>query len=194
MSWASGGMRSEKWAVAVGPLRQSCLPLPRLGVRCRPPRAPPPRKHGPQEGRKAGQNTFRSAVTDLVFFYGTLMRPFNKAGRLRVSDHLFYVGRGTISAALFDLGIYPAAVPASDGQVWGEVYQMTHPRIVLQVLDEFEGCRTDEPETSLYTRAMAPVALPDGRIEDAWVYFYNAPLGRAERIQSGDYLQHLNLR
>ena len=133
-------------------------------------------------------------MADLVFFYGTLMRPFNRAGRLRVADHLVYVDRGTISAALFDVGIYPAAVPASDATAWGEVYKMTHPSIVLQVLDEFEGCRTEEPDSSLYTRALAPVTLDGGPIIDAWVYFYNAPLGRAERIHSGDYLEHLKLR
>jgi hypothetical protein len=26
------------------------------------------------------------------------------------------------------------------------------------------------------------------------VYFYNAPLGRAERIPSGDYLEHLRIK
>ena len=82
----------------------------------------------------------------------------------------------------------------ADATAWGEVYKMTHPAIVLQVLDEFEGCRTEEPDSSLYTRALAPVALDGGPIIDAWVYFYNAPLGRAERIHSGDYLEHLKLR
>ena len=90
-------------------------------------------------------------MTDLVFFYGTLMTPFNRAGRLRVDQHLVYTGRGTIAGALFDLGIYPAAVPASDARVWGEVYRMDHPTIVLQALDELEGCRAEEPESSLYT-------------------------------------------
>ena len=133
-------------------------------------------------------------MVDLVFFYGTLMRPFNRARPLRVADHLVYMGRGAISAVLFDLGIYPAAVPASDATAWGEVYRMTHPAIVLQVLDEFEGCRTEEPDSSLYTRELTRVTLDDGRQVDAWVYFYNAPLGRAERIDSGDYLEHLKLR
>ena len=133
-------------------------------------------------------------MTDLVFFYGTLMTPFNRAGRLRVDQHLIYMGRGTIAGALFDLGIYPAAVPASDARVWGEVYRMNHPTIVLQALDELEGCRTEEPESSLYTRALAPVTLDDGRVAQAWAYYYNAPLGRAERIQSGDYLEHLKVR
>jgi gamma-glutamylcyclotransferase (GGCT)/AIG2-like uncharacterized protein YtfP len=133
-------------------------------------------------------------MVDLVFFYGTLMTPFNRTGRLRVDQHLLYMGRGTIAGALFDLGIYPAAVPASDARVWGEVYRMTHPTIVLQALDEFEGCRADEPETSLYTRDLTRVTLEDGRVVEAWAYFYNAPLGRAERIPSGDYLQYLGRR
>jgi gamma-glutamylcyclotransferase (GGCT)/AIG2-like uncharacterized protein YtfP len=133
-------------------------------------------------------------VTDLVFFYGTLMTPFNRAGRLRVDQHLIYTGRGTIAGALFDLGIYPAAVPAPDARVWGEVYRMTHPAIVLQALDDLEGCRAEEPESNLYNRDLTPVTLGDGRVVDAWAYFYNAPLGRAQRIHSGDYLEHLKVR
>ena len=130
----------------------------------------------------------------LVFFYGTLMTPFNRAGRRRVDDDLTYAGRGTISGVLFDLGIYPAAVPADDSQVWGEVYEMSHPTIVLQALDELEGFRAAEPESSLYTRVLTPVTLEDGRSVEAWAYFYNAPLGRAQRIYSGDYLEHLKVR
>jgi len=133
-------------------------------------------------------------VADLVFFYGTLMTPFDRPGRRRVEQFLSYVGRGTIAGALFDLGIYPAAVPAADGRVWGEVYAMTHPVVVLQSLDEIEGFRMDEPESSLYMRVETPVTLEDGRAVLAWAYFYNAPLGRAERIESGDYLEHLGMR
>jgi gamma-glutamylcyclotransferase (GGCT)/AIG2-like uncharacterized protein YtfP len=133
-------------------------------------------------------------MAELVFFYGTLMTPFNRPGRLRIDTHLAYAGRGTIAGALFDLGIYPAAVPASDTRVWGEVYEMMHPRIVLQALDELEGYREAEPDASLYTRRLTPVTLEDGRVVQAWAYFYNAPLGRAERIESGDYLEHLKVR
>jgi gamma-glutamylcyclotransferase (GGCT)/AIG2-like uncharacterized protein YtfP len=133
-------------------------------------------------------------VAEFVFFYGTLMTPFNRPGRQRVDQHLAYTGRGSISAALFDLGIYPAAVPASEGRVWGEVYEMLSPVIVLPALDEIEGYRASEPEASLYNRVKTPVTLDNGVTVDAWAYFYNAPLGRAERIQSGDYLEHLKVK
>jgi len=141
--------------------------------------------------------SLRAPVADmayLVFFYGTLMTPFNRTARLQINDRLVFRGRGTIRAALFDLGIYPAAVPASDSRVRGEIYQMQQPATVLRALDELEGYRPSDPETSLYTRTLTPVTTDDGTVIDAWAYFYNAPLGRAERIESGDYLEHLKVR
>ena len=133
-------------------------------------------------------------MTNLVFFYGTLMSGFERAGRAMVDRALKPMGRGRISAALFDLGIYPAAIPASEGQVWGEVHQMLDPADVLTTLDEFEGFNAQAPDASLYRRVETPVTFDDGHTECAWVYFYNAPLGRAERIDSGDYLEHLKVK
>ncbi len=134
-------------------------------------------------------------MSEYAFFYGTLMMPFNRPGRQRVDSKLVFEGRGSIQAALFDLGIYPAAVPANDGSsVWGEVYELRDPAAVLAALDEIEGYRVSEPERSLYTRVLAEVTLEDGRVQPAWAYFYNAPLGRAQRIASGDYLEHLNVK
>lgn len=133
-------------------------------------------------------------MPELVFFYGTLMTPFNRQGRHRIDQYLAYVGRGSIAAALFDLGIYPAAVPDSESRVWGEVYETLNPPAVLAVLDEIEGYSATEPEASLYTRRRTPVTLENGEIVDAWAYFYNAPLGRAQRIASGDYLEHFRLK
>jgi gamma-glutamylcyclotransferase (GGCT)/AIG2-like uncharacterized protein YtfP len=133
-------------------------------------------------------------MADLVFFYGTLMTPFNRTAQLHIDQHLMFRGRGTITAALFDLGIYPAAVPAADSRVCGEVYELMNQRVVLDALDELEGYRPGEPETSLYTRALTPVTLDDGSTVNAWAYFYNAPMGRAERIESGDYLEYLRVK
>jgi gamma-glutamylcyclotransferase (GGCT)/AIG2-like uncharacterized protein YtfP len=135
-------------------------------------------------------------VNELIFFYGTLMGPFNRPGRRRIDSQLMFIGRGSIAAALFDLGIYPAAVPADrdSARVRGEVYEMKDGAGVLAVLDEIEGYSPSEPETSLYRRQITTVTLDGGTPVDAWAYFYNAPLGRAERIESGDYLDYLKTR
>jgi gamma-glutamylcyclotransferase (GGCT)/AIG2-like uncharacterized protein YtfP len=133
-------------------------------------------------------------MTDLVFFYGTLMSGFKRPGRSRIDPKLTPVGRGSIGATLFDLGIYPAAIPAAEERVLGEVHRMSDVDGVLAALDEIEGYRPGQPDASLYTRVETPVTLDDGRVETAWAYFYNAPLGRAQRIESGDYLQHLKVK
>jgi len=133
-------------------------------------------------------------MIDLVFFYGTLMTGFERRGRARIDDKLVAAGRGWIHAALFDLGIYPAAVPASDSRVRGEVHRMLDSAPVLAALDEIEGYRPGEPDASLYTRSETLVTFDDGHTALAWTYFYNAPLGRADRIVSGDYLEHLKVK
>jgi gamma-glutamylcyclotransferase (GGCT)/AIG2-like uncharacterized protein YtfP len=133
-------------------------------------------------------------VAELAFFYGTLMTGFDRRRRAGIESKLRYVGRGWIQAALFDLGIYPAAIPSSEGRVWGEVYEMLEPGSVLAVLDEIEGYTPEDPDRSLYTRERVPATLEDGRTVNVWVYFYNAPLGQAPLIASGDYLQHVRVR
>src|ERR1700693_2662797 len=121
------------------------------------------------------------------------MSGFKRPGRARSASKWLPVGRGGIHAALFDLGLYPGAIPASDAKVWGEVHRMTDADAVLRELDAIEGFSAGEPDASLYVRAGTPVTLDDGRLETAWTYFYNAPLGGAQRIESGDYLDHLKV-
>jgi gamma-glutamylcyclotransferase (GGCT)/AIG2-like uncharacterized protein YtfP len=127
----------------------------------------------------------------LVFFYGTLMAGFDRRRNAGIDGMLTFIGRGSIGAVLFDLGPYPAAIPAPDAQVWGELYQIADPDAVVAALDDIEGYRPDLPDQSLYTRQQTDVRLQDGTTSSAWVYFYNQPLGRATRIESGDYLEFI---
>lgn len=122
------------------------------------------------------------------------MTGFDRRRRAGIDQQLTYIGRGSIHASLFDLGLYPAAVPDEQRVVWGEVYETAEPQAVLAALDEIEGYRPDDPDHSLYIRSPAEVTLPDGRGGVAWVYFYNAPLGHAPLIVSGDYLDHVKAR
>lgn len=121
------------------------------------------------------------------------MSGFKRPGRERLDSKLTPIGRGSIYAALFDVGLYPAAIPATDALVQGELHRMSDDT-VLHDLDEIEGFRPEEPDASLYRRLETPVTLDDGRTELAWTYFYNAPLGNAPRIESGDYLGYLRVK
>jgi len=133
-------------------------------------------------------------MCDTVFFYGTLMTGFNRRRRIGIDDDLEFVQRGSIEGTLFDLGLFPAAVPSPDGRVWGEVFRMRDVERVLAGLDDIEGACPGQEDYSLYFRVVVPAVLEDGTEMPVWVYFYNAPLGQAERIPSGDYLEHLNLK
>jgi gamma-glutamylcyclotransferase (GGCT)/AIG2-like uncharacterized protein YtfP len=121
------------------------------------------------------------------------MSGFKRPGRERLDSKLTPIGRGSIYAALFDVGFYPAAIPATDALVQGELHRMSDDT-VLHDLDEIEGFRPEEPDASLYRRLETLVTLDDGRTELAWTYFYNAPLGNAPRIESGDYLDYLRVK
>ena len=134
-------------------------------------------------------------MSEKVFFYGTLMAGFDRRLRAGIDTRMHFIGRGWIEGALFDLGLFPAAIPSPGGRILGEVYEVDDDPSILAKLDEIEGFRPSEPDTSLYTRVRTAVAIDGGGgPEQAWVYFYNAPLGRAERIPSGDYLEHLRVK
>ncbi len=152
----------------------------------------PAKRSQPQAERRESYTLF--CVAEFVFFYGTLMAGFDRRRRAAMDSKLTFVGRGWINASLFDLGLYPAAVPSPDGCVWGELYELSDSAAVLQALDEIEGYRPGDPDHSLYVRSQVEVFFPSGSAHTAWVYFYNAPLGQAQRIESGDYLQHLRVR
>jgi len=132
-------------------------------------------------------------MVDLVFFYGTLLKPFARTRTLGIDRDLAFLGRGSIQGGLYEVGIYPALVPDPSGRVVGELHQMSHPGRVLQALDDYEGCRMEMPDLGLYARDVVPVTLDDGEVVEAWTYFYNAPLGQARVIASGDYLEHLQI-
>lgn len=141
------------------------------------------------------------AMPDLVFFYGTLMSGFDRRRRLGMDEKLHFRGRGWITGALYDLGLYPAAIPAAEGKVFGEVFEVSAPDEVLAALDQVEGYQPAAPDTSLYVRRLVPVSFDEPSTVnaqpstvDAWAYFYNAPLGRAPRIASGDYLAYLKVK
>ena len=78
------------------------------------------------------------------------MAGFDRRRRAGIDDKLRYMGRGSIQGSLFDLGLYPAAVPAPEGFVWGEVYEITDAATVLAALDDIEGYRHDDSDRSLY--------------------------------------------
>jgi gamma-glutamylcyclotransferase (GGCT)/AIG2-like uncharacterized protein YtfP len=100
---------------------------------------------------------------------------------LGLAEALDYVGEGSFSGELHDLGDYPGAVPGKH-RVHGELYRIRRPDI-LGPLDRYEEFDPADSARSLFVRRRILVP-PFG---DAWAYFYNGPLDAARRIPSGDW-------
>jgi gamma-glutamylcyclotransferase (GGCT)/AIG2-like uncharacterized protein YtfP len=118
-------------------------------------------------------------ITELLFAYGTLMRGF--ALHRLLEGRAEYLGGGTITARLLDVGLYPAAARDRQGSVTGELYRVLDPAL-WRVLDSAEG--------SQYHREEAGVQMADGREVTAFVYWYTGPLDRGTAIPGGDYRTH----
>jgi len=75
-------------------------------------------------------------VSEHVFFYGTLMSPFNRPGRQRITPKLQYAGRGSIKAALFDLGVFAVVVGSTLLLLTAIAHQSLRARRQLAAQDE----------------------------------------------------------
>lgn len=116
--------------------------------------------------------------THLVFVYGTLRRRFQN-NHLLTRALFVGPGRTTKKYALY-LDDYPYCVqfePVS--RVRGELYKVDYP--TLMVLDALE----EHPRE--YERRLVQIERDDGKVFDAWLYFYPVPRGRL--LLSGDFAE-----
>lgn len=133
---------------------------------------------------------------EYLFVYGTLGRathPHNTPHHMHsiLTTFATYVSRAFIHGQMYFVAQYPGVVlsHADNDKVFGEVYAITtNPQrndLLWKVLDEYEG--NDGTDRALYVRQRTTATLEDGRIVEAWVYYYNRPTTALERIQTGDF-------
>lgn len=128
--------------------------------------------------------------TGFLFVYGTLRSEGDLPMYQEIMRHADYAGEAMVPGRLYDLGPYPALVPAAEEgsgyNVVGELYRL-HPDYreeMLQRLDVYEGV----PD-QLYRREQWTALREDGHEVAAWVYVYDRPLHDATLIPSGDYFR-----
>jgi len=126
--------------------------------------------------------------SDFLLTYGTLMRAFENpfASQLRGSSS--FHGDGSFQGLLYRVSWYPGAVYRSDlnNKVYGEIYKLNNPAVLLPALDEYEDVLENESE-SLYLRKIIPVKLPDQSVLHCWVYLYNQSVDELELIEGGHF-------
>ncbi len=129
-----------------------------------------------------------------LFVYGSLRSGFRSEAYTYVSRYFSLVGNGVVKGRLYDLGSYPAAVPAEgDSFVHGELYlakSVEEFSWAIGQLDDYEGVKGDEEGPALYRREPAEVFI-DGKTVTAWIYWYSGSVEGAPQILSGDLLEYI---
>ncbi|MCS7206150.1 MAG: gamma-glutamylcyclotransferase [Leptospiraceae bacterium] len=143
---------------------------------------------------------------EFLFVYGTLLSKFHHPLSIKLKKEGIYLGKGFVFGKLYDLGEYPAAKPAKDSIVIGEIYRV--PAILFFDLDFYEDYNQYNLKKSLFVRKRTKSFLiPEDhhyansqeliqKLHEfqkifSFIYWYNQPLNLAVWIESGDYLKYL---
>jgi gamma-glutamylcyclotransferase (GGCT)/AIG2-like uncharacterized protein YtfP len=130
-----------------------------------------------------------------LFVYGSLRQGFQSEAYGYISRYFTLVGSAKVKGSLYDLGDYPAALPSDNERVIeGELYSVKNEDEfgwAIEQIDDYEGLNVEAGETPLYRRDIARATLADGSKMDAWVYWYNGPVGDKPVIESGDVLEYM---
>jgi gamma-glutamylcyclotransferase (GGCT)/AIG2-like uncharacterized protein YtfP len=129
-----------------------------------------------------------------LFVYGTLRKGFDLPLQKRISRDIEWLGPSEIRGKLYDIGKYPAALPAGKNEksvIRGEVIKINDPAKVMKLLDRYEGYDPKKLRNSEYYREKESLVLQDGKKVEAWVYWYNFPVDGKKRIRHKDYLNYL---
>jgi gamma-glutamylcyclotransferase (GGCT)/AIG2-like uncharacterized protein YtfP len=116
-------------------------------------------------------------MTDRLFIYGTL-HPSRAPAEIGPTVALLKpLGPAILHGRLLDLGAYPGLVLPGPDEIPGELFALPDDRALRArawaALDAYEDFRPEAPDSSLFTRVLTRVTLPDGSAQTAWVYLFN---------------------
>lgn len=127
-----------------------------------------------------------------LFAYGTLMSTVGcergwQERRLMLARARL-VGIGSISGRLYDVGLYPAAVPSPRvrSRIYGEIWRI--PKTcddILSCLDRYEGCAPENEFPSVYRRDVVTIVGSSGRRVLSWMYTWIGDVDRLAEVRGG---------
>jgi gamma-glutamylcyclotransferase (GGCT)/AIG2-like uncharacterized protein YtfP len=128
-----------------------------------------------------------------LFVYGSLRSAFKSQAYEYISRFFSFDGDAKVKGKLFDMGPYPAAVPAGDSFIVGELYTMRNESEfgwAIGQLDDYEGVSVEPGEIQLFKRELVEVFIGN-TTTSAWIYWYNGSVEGKPPIESGDLIQYL---
>ena len=101
------------------------------------------------------------------------------------------MGAAWMPGRLFRVEWYPGALyePLGQGKVYGELYELSDPMMLLTQLDLYEGTGEAFRQPWEYIRVQVSVQA-DAASENsivAWTYLYNHPVERLALLPSGNF-------
>src|SRR6266540_457473 len=91
-----------------------------------------------------------------LFVYGSLRSGFHNAVYAYISRYFIFDGLGAVQGKLYDMGEYPAAIPATEECfITGELYHIASQETfeyAMEQLDDYEGLYISNGEIPLFRR------------------------------------------
>lgn len=129
-----------------------------------------------------------------LFVYGSLRSGFPSPAYEYISRYFDHISDGKVRGRLYDMGTYPAAIPAHEDRfIIGELYKAKQEEEfswAMAQLDDYEGVNVEGDEVQLYRRELAEVHTERGTVT-AWMYWYNGDVSGKTEIASGDVIEYL---
>ncbi len=126
-----------------------------------------------------------------IFAYGSLLSAVGHPMGERLRAEATLLGMASVQGQLYRISWYPGVIDSEtpSHRVYGEIYRLDNPTASLAWLDAYEGVTRDTTsvtEPDEYERAERPACLAaSGANIDCWIYLYQRPIAKLERIASG---------
>ena len=126
-----------------------------------------------------------------LFVYGTLMRASQHEMSQLLKQHSTFISPAYLIARLYQIHHYPGAVLSDnpDDKVFGELYDISANRWLLQRLDDYEECSAAFTKPHEYSRTQVQIYMTEKHFNTAWTYLYNYPVRAEQQILSGDFFK-----
>jgi len=124
-----------------------------------------------------------------VFVYGTLKSDACNVHAKQFHSQAQFMGTASWQGGLYWVTNYPGAIVSTNSRdrVVGELWKLTQPELVLQALDEYEGCAPSSPLPHEYERTIQPIEF-NGQVVEAWMYLYRLSIAKLIKIDSGIFV------
>ena len=135
-----------------------------------------------------------NTTSNKLFVYGSLRSGFKNPSYNYLSQYFEYSGIGKTKGMFFNKENIPVAVSCEEEIfIVGEIYTLKNEdefSWAFEQLDDYEGLHVLAGEQPLYQRKLIQV-ISEGKIENAWVYWYNGSVEGLQKIETEDLLEFI---